>query len=249
MTAEPLVLTAIEGAIATVTFNRPTRRNALTRAMYTEAVAALQFADAHADVRVIILTGAGGYFTAGNDLGDFIGYKRGGAFEALDFLHALIEVKKPLIAAVERGAVGIGTTLLQHCDFAYAGKSTKFLMPFTPFGICPEGGASRVLAHGPMSRQAMRWLMLGEPFTAEEALIADVLTAITEDDNAYAAAVATAQKLAALDPDAVQTSKALIRAARPNMAETFDLEGAQFTRLLEGEVSQSALRAFAAKSK
>jgi enoyl-CoA hydratase/carnithine racemase len=235
---------AVVDHIATITLKRPERRNAINLAMYLELVAALSDAAKRDDVHVAILTGANDFFTAGNDLADFIGYERTGNFPPLDFLNAIESFGKPLVAAVERGAVGIGVTMLQYCDFVYAGKSTKFAMPFANFGLCPEGGASRLLAHGPMARAAQRWLLLGEPFSAADAHAAQLVTEVVDDDTTLAHAQSLATKLAAMNADALQTSKALIRAARPQMHETFAREGEQFTRLLEAEFAQSAITAF-----
>lgn len=242
-TTNDTILYATRAHIATITINRASHRNALTQAMYVDLAAALNRAAADATVHVALLTGAAGYFTAGNDLADFTNANTSEESAALIFLQTLEAFPKPIVAAVERGAVGIGTTLLQHCDFVYAGRGTRFSLPFINFGLCAEGGASRILAHGPAARQAARWLMLGEPFTAEEALAAGLLTSVTDDDAACSVAEVTAAKLALLSPEALRTTKAQIRKARPNMAETLADEIDEFTRLLKGDGPQQAVRA------
>jgi enoyl-CoA hydratase/carnithine racemase len=241
------VLYKVEHGIATITMNRPERRNALSAPVYTALVAALQSAKNDADVRVAILTGANGFFTAGNDLSEFIGFKRGHEFAVIDFLKAIASFPKPLIAAVERGAVGIGVTLLQHCDFVYLGRSTKMSMPFAPFGICVEGGASRIMAHGPQARQALRWLMLGDPLTADDAVAAGFGTSVVDDGGAHAKAQETAARIAAMDARAVQKIKEQIRRHQPGMEKTLQDEADDFTTLLEGDAAQRAIRAFVEK--
>ncbi len=248
MTSPHILVTQLN-AVATITLSRPERRNALTQAMYHALSAALSAADADANVRAIVLTGAGGYFTAGNDLSDFIGYKQGGeAFAAATFLQVIYALKKPLIAAVEGGAVGVGATMLQHCDFVYAGRGTRFSLPFVQFGLPLEGGVSLGLAQGPMARQVARWVLLGDPFTADEACAAGLLTQVTDDGHALASAHATAARLCAFNPEAIVASKEMIRRGKGPMAQTLTDEITFFTQQLSGYFTQSALRAFAEKT-
>jgi enoyl-CoA hydratase/carnithine racemase len=248
MTSPHILLDQSKG-VATVTLSRPERRNALNQAMYNALAAALAEADADGRVRVIVLTGAGGYFSAGNDISDFIGFKESeNTLPAAAFLQTIHSINKPLVAAVEGGAVGVGATMLQHCDFVYAGRGTRFSFPFVQFGLPLEGGLSLALAQGPMARQVARWVMLGDPFTADEACAAGLLTQVTDDGQALAAANATASRLSALNADALRASKEMIRRGRGPMAQTMKDEIAFFTKQLAGEATQSALRAFAAKS-
>jgi enoyl-CoA hydratase/carnithine racemase len=245
----PHILLDQSNGVATITLSRPERRNALNQAMYHALSAALREADADVNVRAIVLTGAGGYFTAGNDLSDFIGFKETDqAFAAATFLQTIYAINKPLVAAVEGGAVGVGATMLQHCDFVYAGRGTRFSFPFVQFGLPLEGGLSLALAQGPMARQVARWVMLGDPFTAEEACAAGLLTQVTEDGHALATANATAARLSALNADALRASKEMIRRGRGPMAQTMTEEIALFTKQLAGDFTQSALRAFSEKS-
>ncbi len=246
---EPRLLVTRADAVTTLTLNRPDRRNALTLDMYRALTDAIRTAQADPATRVLVLSGADGYFTAGNDLGDFVGYEKRGEFVALTFLQSLAACTKPVVAAVERGAVGVGATLLQHCDFVYAGRSTRFSLPFINFGLCVEGGTSLAVARGPMARQVTRWLMLGEPFTADEALAAGLLTEVLDDDATLARARSTAARLAAQRPEALQATKALLQKARGPMHDTLAEEIARFTDLLEGEFAQEQLRKFTSKAK
>ena len=160
----------VDGAIATVAFNRPEKKNAITAAMYQSAADALQAADANAAVRVIVITGDGGCFTAGNDLEDFLQRPpQGHDNPVTQFMHALRTTTKPVIAAVPGLAIGIGTTLLMHCELVYAAETAKFAMPFTQLGLCPEFASSVLLPRMAGYQRAAEKLLFGEPFDAIEA--------------------------------------------------------------------------------
>jgi enoyl-CoA hydratase/carnithine racemase len=246
----PLISAQTADAIATITINRPERRNALTLPMYSTLADALATADAEPSVRVIVLTGAANYFTAGNDIADFIGFTRDATqeFPALTFLKTIAGLKKPVVAAVEGGAIGVGATMLQHCDFVYAGRGTKFSFPFTHFGLPLEGGVSLALAQGPLARQVARWVYLGDPFSPEEALEAGLITQVVDDGAALATAQSVAKRLAAISPASIQASKAMIKAGKPTMQQTMIDEVALFTQLLESPPTQAALKAFFERS-
>ncbi len=249
MSQEAQVLITHADAVTTLTLNRPDRRNALTLGMYQLLTDAIRAAQHDPAVRAVVLTGAGGYFTAGNDLGDFVGYEKRGEFVALTFLQALAACSKPVVAAVERGAVGVGATMLQHCDFVYAGRGTRFSLPFINFGLSVEGGTSLAMARGPMSRQVTRWLMLGEPFNADEALAAGLLTEVLEDDATLTRAQGIAARLAAQQPAALQATKRMLQKAKGPMHDTLAEEIDRFTDLLEGDYAQEQLRKFTSKAK
>ncbi len=249
--SSPYIINEIKDGIAHLIIHRPERRNALNFEMYRALSDGLRAADLNPEVRVVVISGAQGYFTAGNDLADFIGYRKDPSqeFVALTFLKSIHALSKPLVAAVERGAVGVGATMLQYCDFAYAGCGTRFSLPFIHFGLCAEGGSTRLMAQGPAARQVARWLMLGDPFTADEALAAGLLTAVVEDDQALAQAMAVAQRLAAQSPEALVANKALIKAARGDVEGTLVAEIDRFTDLLQSDTTQEALRRFTTKAK
>jgi enoyl-CoA hydratase/carnithine racemase len=239
--AAALLVERSADGLLTLTFNRPTRRNAFNDAIYIALARALREARLDEQVKVVLLTGAQGYFSAGNDLADFIGYDRRDDFLPAAFLRELAACTKPVVAAVEGGAIGVGATLLLHCDFVYAGRSTRLHMPFIHLNVCPEGGSSVLLPARAGSRRAARWLLLGEPFDATQAQEADLVTEVLDDGATLAHAQAVAQRLAALDPAALQTTKRLLRGDLPALQATMAVELEHFTDLLSRPPAQAAL--------
>ncbi|HEV7334992.1 MAG TPA: enoyl-CoA hydratase-related protein [Bosea sp. (in: a-proteobacteria)] len=233
-----------------ITMNRPDRRNALDRATYQGLIDALAAADADAGVRAIVLTGAGGCFTSGNDIKDFAAAAATGigARVAIDFLGAISTTKKPIVAAVEGFAVGIGTTMLLHCDLAFAGKGASFRLPFVALGLCPEGGSSYLLPLIAGSKRAAELLMLGEVFSPEVAQEAGLLNAVTEAGEALALAIEKAKALAALPPQSVALTKMLLkRGSAAATAETIATEARHFGERLMSAEAQAAFAAFLMK--
>ncbi len=164
--SEASILVSLNGPILEVAFNRPERRNALTHAMYEALAAALDRATADDAVRVVLFHGIGGHFTAGNDLGEFAASPPADTQSPVfRFLRGLVSHEKPLVAAVEGHAVGIGTTMLLHCDLAYAAPSAKFRMPFVDLALVPEGGSSLLLPRMLGMAKAGELLLLGEGFS------------------------------------------------------------------------------------
>lgn len=237
-----------QDGITTLTLARTERRNALDSGLYRALTAALRKAADDPQTRVVLITG-GDYFSAGNDLTEFVGYRKSADFIPLLFLRQLAACRKPIVAAVEGGAIGVGATLLQHCDFVHAGRSTRFHLPFAQFGLCVEGGASVILGQGAMARQAARWLLLGEPFSAEDALAAGLVTSLTDDGRALEAAYDTGRRLSALPCGGVQATKLLLRNGRTQLAAAMDEEIKQFTDLLQSDAAQQALTEFLARRK
>lgn len=239
------VLHSREAGVLTLTMSRPERRNALDAAAYRALSAALAAADRDEAVRAAILTGAGGHFTAGNDLREFQEPLGQGEPAGVAFLRALVGFGKPLLAAVEGVAVGIGTTMLLHCDFAFAGAGARFRMPFVPLGLVPEGGSTLLLPRAAGPKRAADLLLLGREFGAAEALEAGLLTAAVPDGSALPRAVEAARRLSALPPEAVRASRALLRRAeRQATLEAIDAELAEFGRRLGSEEAQAAFAAF-----
>ncbi|MGW9330106.1 enoyl-CoA hydratase-related protein [Bosea sp. NPDC055594] len=233
-----------------ITMNRPDRRNALDRATYQGLINALAAADADAGVRAIVLTGAGGCFTSGNDIKDFAAAAATGvgARIAIDFLNAISTAKKPIVAAVEGFAVGIGTTMLLHCDLAFAGKGASFRLPFVALGLCPEGGSSYLLPLIAGSKRAAELLMLGEIFSPEVAQEAGLLNAVTEVGEALPLAIEKAKALAALPPQSVALTKLLLkRGSAAATAETIATEARHFGERLMSAEAQAAFAAFLMK--
>ncbi|HEX8601931.1 MAG TPA: enoyl-CoA hydratase-related protein [Pseudoduganella sp.] len=244
---EQHILHRTEDGVLHITFNRVARRHAITFDMYLRLAWLFTTASTDDAVRVVLLSGEGDYFTAGNDLADFIGYEEGDEFVPAHFLGALSRCTKPIVAAVEGGAIGVGSTLLLHCDVVYAGRSTKFLMPFINFALCPEGASSLLLPRAAGYKQAARWLLLGEGFGAADAQQAGLVTEVVDDSAALASGQRTAARLAALPHAAVLQTKALMRRAEAGLVQSvLDDECESFSRLLASPAAQSALQAFTA---
>lgn len=228
-----------------LTINRPERRNALTHSMYQALDQGLQAAQADPACHAVILTGAGDCFTAGNDLGEFQTTRSVVDSPALAFLRTLANVDVSVIAAVEGHAIGVGVTLLQHCDFVYAGETAQFSMPFVSLGLCPEGGSSTLLVQLVGARRANDWLLLGRRFDAAEAYESGFITAISPTGHALIQAQATAELLGRQPAEALRLSKRLLREpGRPALMRTFDTERDLFTDRLKSDEAQAAFRRF-----
>lgn len=246
--------TTCEGAILTLTLNRPERRNALTQPMYAALTAALEGAAGDDRVRVVRIRGAGGSFTAGNDLNDFRSALRdeGAELPVVRFLHTVIDFPKPLLAQVSGHAVGIGTTLLLHCDAVIAATDASFRLPFVPLGLVPEFGSSRLLVELAGLQRASRWLLTGEVFgaaTAEQlGLVAHVCDGVALD----AVTLAWCRRFAELPPGALIAARALLRDAdfRERLHRIVDAEWRVFQqRLADPEHEQALARFFARRDR
>lgn len=244
--SESIITEVVAAGVMQITMNRPERKNALDRASYTGLIAALGAAEADGSVRAILLTGAGGCFTSGNDIKDFAAAAAAGEGPriAIDFLTAISTTTKPIVAAVEGFAVGIGTTMLLHCDLAVAGAGASFRLPFVSLGLCPEGGSSYLLPLVAGQKKAAELLMLGEAFDAQAALGAGLLNAVVTQGTALDHALGKAKALAALPPQSLALTKTLLkRGTRTATAETIEAEARHFGERLR---SPEALAAFAA---
>ncbi|EHK66758.1 enoyl-CoA hydratase-related protein [Achromobacter arsenitoxydans] len=232
------------GAVLTLTIDRQDRRNALDTATYGALTEQISLASADLAVSAVILTGAGEHFTAGNDLRDFQAERGAGDSAGLTFLRALTTAEVPVIAAVEGYAIGIGVTLLQHCDFVHIGEGATLRMPFVALGLCPEG-ASSLLMPRLAGRRAAEWLLQGKAFSAQEAQEAGLATSVAPKGQALAAAQATAEDLARQPPAALRLTKAMMkRADRQSIQETLDYEAQQFRARLQTEEAQAAFAKF-----
>jgi enoyl-CoA hydratase/carnithine racemase len=232
--------------------NRPDKKNALMDAMYRALGDQIAAADANDAVRVLILTGTADAFTAGNDMVDFLNQK--GPFEttgACYFMRKLFDFRKPAIAAVNGLAVGIGTTLLLHCDLAYAAESATFRMPFVSIGIAPEFSSTFLLPMYLGHRRAAELLYGGERFTARKALECGLINGIVPDAKLMEHALAEAHKLAAQPPSALRTCKRLLRESlRQPALEAFDREVAELNNMVKGNPeAMEAMTAFMQKRK
>ena len=230
--------------VLTLTLDRAEKKNAITGAMYAGLTAELAAAADDDAVRAVVLTGAGGVFTAGNDLGDFLMDPPTGPDSAVfQFLQAVSTFPKPLLAAIEGPAVGIGTTVLLHCDFAYAAPSAVFKMPFVDLGLVPEAASSLLVPRLAGTARAAELLMLGRSFSAETAREIGLVNAVT--DAPLAEAQKTAAEIATKAPEAVRLTKALLkRETAGAVGETIVREGELFIERLGSPEAQEAFSAF-----
>ena len=236
------VETSLASGVLTLTLARPSKRNALTSAMYAALTEALRNADENDDVRVVVLRGSGGSFTAGNDLGDFLRTPpRDDDSPGRQFLHALADATVPLLAAVDGAAVGIGTTLLLHCDFVLATPSSRFALPFVDLGLVPEAGASLLLPRLVGYRRAAELLMLGEPFDADTALELGIVGELVDQGELDARTEALATALARKPPRALRETKTLLRRDADSLTERIDRELETFFELLASSEAQGLI--------
>ena len=199
-----------DGAVQRIVFNRPDKKNALDREMYLAVIAALREAEADSGLRAVLFAGAGGAFTAGNDLKDFFeGPRPGEEFPALSFVKTLAAFSKPMVAAVAGDAVGVGTTMLFHCDLVYAAPDARFKMPFVDLGLVPEAGVSLLAPRLFGQAKAAQYLLLCESFDAQEALRLNLVNAVTDDP--LSAATDAARRLSQKPAEAVAASRRLLR--------------------------------------
>lgn len=245
------LLTRKESGILTLQFNRPQRKNAITAAMYQALADALALADSDADIKVVLIHGSEDCFTAGNDLEDFLEEPpQGDDAPVLQFLRQLSRIGKPLVAAVNGPAIGIGTTLLLHCDLVYAGEKTKFALPFTSLGLVPEAASSFLLPRMAGYQQAAEVLLLGQPFDAHHGKQLGFVNHVLPAEAVLPAARAAAEKLAALPGRSVRNTKALLRggfrhAMETQMTEEWNL----FKDMLTEPAAKEAFAAFLERRK
>src|SRR5215510_12975810 len=240
------ILVEREGAIQRIRINRPEKKNALTAAMYAAFAEAILGADRDPGVRVMLIGGAGDAFTAGNDLQDFLAHApQGGPRPVLDFLQVFSHAAKPIVAAVHGVAVGVGTTMLAHCDLVYAAEGTKFSMPFVNLGLCPENASSFLLPAILGYQRAAELLMLGEPFDAASAREFGLVNAVVPPAELAATATAAAQKLAAKPPASLRLTKRLMRRAwMPEIEAALAEEAKAFAERLSSPEAKEAFTAF-----
>ncbi|MCX2842614.1 enoyl-CoA hydratase [Microbulbifer thermotolerans] len=232
-----------------ITINRPERKNALTMAMYTAMAELLNEAAESAEIRVAIISGAGGAFTSGNDLLDFLGGSASSADSPVfQFMLALYNFPKPVVAAVNGPAVGIGTTMLLHCDMAFAGSDALFQMPFVNLGLVPEYASSFFLPRIAGHVKAAELLLLGKKFDADEAVEIGICNAAVPADQTLARARAVASELAAKAPEAVRLAKQLLRKGTRQVGmEVIKEEAQYFQQRLSSEEFKEAATAFMEK--
>jgi enoyl-CoA hydratase/carnithine racemase len=235
------IITERSGSILRVTVNRPAKKNAMTSAMYIALADAFNQAQSDDEIRVVIWDAAGDSFSAGNDVEDFLKNPPGpGESPQAAIGNALLNLDKPLIAAVKGNAVGGGTTLLTHCDFVYAGESAKFQVPFVNLGLVPEFGSSWSLPARSGYLRAAELFMLGQPFRAELAAEIGLVTRVVPDAELSATATETAEKLVAKPIGALRAIKKLMKnSQREQIEHAIKLEVEEFsTRVRSAEVRE-----------
>ena len=251
MTTSDQILVSRADRVLRIQINRPERKNALTGAMYDAMREAISASNDDAEVRVLLIHGVSGCFTAGNDLTDFQDLARMlRERPAMKFLDAISTAVKPIVIATAGPAVGIGTTILLHADLAYAAESTRFQLPFASLGLCPEGTSSMALERMAGHVRAAELLMLGEPFDAHYAKSIGLVNAIVADADLMAVAEAKAARLAQQPAAAIRATKALMRKwSASRVAEVLTAESEVFSERLSSPEFAEAAKAFFEKRK
>jgi enoyl-CoA hydratase/carnithine racemase len=245
------ILTHAEGGVLTITLNRLERKNSITSAMYGAMADALQSAASDSATRVVVLQGHETIFSAGNDIGDFLNQPPSGeGSPVFRFLGGIAQFAKPLIAAVCGPAVGVGTTMLFHCDLVFAGDNAAFSMPFVNLGLCPEAASSLLVPQMFGYHRAAEALLMGEPFMAEAALEAGFVNRVLPPTEANAYAQAQARKLATKPLSSLVETKRLMKKPHlPAVLQQMQEEGASFSRMLREPAAREAFTAFMEKRK
>ncbi len=210
----PQILAQLDSRVLTLSFNRPERKNALTLAMYGALADLIKTADEDKEVRVLVLTGTDEFFTSGNDLMDFMNEPEiHDNHPVVRFMEALLHCSKPVVAVVRGHAVGIGTTLLLHCDLVYAADDARLQLPFVNLGLCPEYASSYLVPRLVGQQKAAELFLLGEPFSGADAAALGLVTKAVPWDELTEYSRAKISRLALQPPGAVRRTKALLRAA------------------------------------
>jgi enoyl-CoA hydratase/carnithine racemase len=245
------VKTATLNGVATIEIARPEKKNALTVAMYQAMADALRAAAADGAVRAVLITGQPGIFTSGNDIEDFMARPPGAGGSATEeapvfqFMKALLEIDKPVVAAVTGAAIGIGTTMLLHCDFVYVADDARLAMPFVGLGLVPEYASSLLVPQLMGQRRAAEKLLLGDPFTGEQAVECGIANAVLPAAEVAPHARRVAERFNALPPGAVREAKRLMRAPqRERILKVIAEEGTLFGARLRSPEAMEAFQAF-----
>ena len=243
------ILIHTDAGVSTITFNRLDKKNALTEAMYSALAEAMQQTATDDAVRVLVIQGDASVFTAGNDIKDFLEHPPTSTdAPVFRFLRQLVSFPKPLIAAVAGPAVGVGTTMLFHCDLVYAGDNAAFAMPFVNLGLCPEAGSSLLAPQLVGHQRAAELLLLGEPFLAETARDLGLVNRITAPTEVNELAGAQARRLASKPMSSLLETKRLLKQGQQAaLLERVAEEAAVFARMLGEPAAREAFTAFMEK--
>ena len=236
--------------VARIELARLDKKNAITTEMYVQLADALAAAEADREVRAILIHGSRDCFTAGNDLSDFLKRPPGTKSPSWRFFEILPALQKPIVAAVGGPAIGIGTTMLLHCDLVYATAATRFQLPFVGLGIVPEFGSTYLLPLLAGYQRAAELLLLGQPFTAERALEVGIVTAVVPEAELLERAQKTAAALAELPPESIRLTKRLMKSAHAGaVKQQIAEEGRVFVERLASPEAKEAMNAFLEKRK
>ncbi len=249
------IKTGVFNGVATIEIARPEKKNALTVAMYQAMADALHAAVADPAVRAVLIAGQPGIFTSGNDIEDFMSRPPGAGSDGMDspvfrFMRALLECDKPVVAAVTGAAIGIGTTMLLHCDFVYVSDEARLAMPFVSLGLVPEYASSLLVPQlmGPV--RASEKLLLGDPFTGADAVECGIANAVLPAAEVVNHARRIAERFNGLPPGAVREAKKLIRGPQTEaVLKTIRAEGELFAKRLRSPEAMEAFQAFFQKRK
>jgi enoyl-CoA hydratase/carnithine racemase len=233
-----------DAGIIEIRLDRAEKKNALTGAMYGEMTAALRDASSRADIGCVLFTANGDAFCAGNDIKDFLS---GGSASAMEFIHAIAAFDKPIVAAVNGLAVGIGTTMLLHCDLVYASPAARFTVPFVSLGLVPEAASSLLLPARTGWAKAAEMFLLGQSMDAEAADRAGLITTIVPADALDAHARKKAQALVAMPPEALAATRRLVKGDPATVEAAMAAEEEVFAKALVGPEAREAFAAFVEK--
>jgi enoyl-CoA hydratase/carnithine racemase len=244
------VIAAAADGILAIRLNRPNRKNALTVAMYAALADALERGDAEKSVRVITLTGTGDSFSSGNDIADFMQQEpTPGETPVLRFLRVISTTSKPLVAAVNGLAVGVGVTMLLHCDLVYAAETATFQLPFVNLGLVPEAASTLLLPRMVGHQRASELMLLGEKFDAGTARSIGLVNAVHPTQALGAAVKERVEMLASKPPSALRLTKALLKGESTTVAARMTEEVAQFSKQLQSPEVKEAFSAFMQRRK
>lgn len=240
-----LIITTENQGVFTIILNRLDKKNAINNIMYNQLCQHFTYAKSNDNIRCVLIRGDENCFCAGNDLQDFIECSQDDSLAALDFVRVLSAFNKPIVAAVAGPTVGIGTTLLLHCDMVIAASNTKFKLPFTQLGLCPEAGSTLLLTRLIGQNRAFELLVLGGTFNAEKAKEYGIANQVCQPNELLSIADKTAMAIACLPSDAVMTSRKLIRqATQSSLPQVIENEGNEFSRLVKTDACKEIMAMF-----
>jgi len=240
------IFSNIDGHVLEIQISRGEKMNALTDAMYGALVAQLKLAENNKEIKVIFLRSDNKHFSAGNDLADFLRTEVNGSSNVVQFLVTIASLTKPIVCAVSGVAIGIGTTMLLHCDLVYASEDSQFSVPFIKLSLTPEGGSSKLLAQRCGTAKANDWLLTGRTFLAKEALDCGLVNDVFEDlESTWDNARKTAHNLARSSLDVLVKTKKLLKGDQvDDVVNLMKKEAAVFAECLKSEESKAAFKAF-----